>query len=162
VSTASLLLIVGSVVCVKTLAFVGFMARRARRQRGALAAAASAVARAEAAAHQGQDPDGWRLQWAEPGVLLVENTSDVEAARDVGLSATLTAGSGVAASVEQSERFVGSGACFTARFAWVDPWLAVCMLSYTLVWQTSDGERRRETRTAHPVLPVPDLSRWVA
>ena len=161
-STTSLLLIVGAVVVVKTLAFIGIVVRRERRQRGALAAATQAVAVAEAAVHQDADPTGWRLQWAEPGVLLFENTSNAEAARDVVLTATLTAGSGVAASVDQAERFVGSGACFTARFADVDPWLDACTLGYTLVWRTPDGERQRETRAAQAVVPVPDLSLWVA
>jgi hypothetical protein len=146
------------VVCLKTLAFVGFIVRRGRRQQRALATVNAALATAEAAAPAPGDPSRWRLQWAEPGVLLVENTSGASAARDVELSATLTASSGTAATVEQTVRFVGTGACFTARFASVDPWLAACTLSYSMAWRTPEGERRRECRTGHSVVPVPDLT----
>ena len=157
-STATLLMIVGSVVCLKTLAFVGLLVRRGRRHRAALATSAEALAAAEAtAAAPGAFEPGWRLQWAEPGVMLVENTSELAAARDVELSATLVASSGAQASVEQAVRFVGTGASFTARFPAVDCWLAMCTLTYSMVWRTPDGERRRETRTAQSVVPVPDL-----
>jgi hypothetical protein len=184
VTTATLLVIIGSVVCLKTLAFVGFAVRRGRRQRRALDVAAEAVTSAEAAAlllppRAPTDPSGWRLQWAEPGVLLVENTSDDVAARDVELRATLTASSGTAASIEQAVRFVGTGACFTARFAELERWLADaadaaaaalgrdreaasrrlgCTLSYSMAWLTPDGERRRESRVAQAVVPLPDLA----
>ena len=161
-STATLLLIVGGVVCVKTLAFVGFVVRRGRRQRAALAVAEAAVAAARAVRPDPADLCAWRLQWAEPGVLLVENASETLAARDVQLSATLTPTSGVAATVEHAVRFVATGACFTARFAAVDTWLSACTLSYSMVWRTPDGERRRETRTGHSVVPVPDLGAGLA
>ena len=165
-STATLLMILSGVVCLKTLAFVGYHVRRGRRQRAALARAAAALAaarasvpdRAAAPAPAPEAASGWRLQWAEPGVLLVENTSDTAAARDVELSATLTPGSGVAATLEHAVSYVGTGACFTARFAAVDSWLTACTLSYSMVWRTPEGERRRETRTGHTVVPVPDLS----
>ena len=79
-STVTLLLVVGGVVCLKTVAFVAFLVRRGRRQQSALDAAAQAVRVAQAAeaalVAQPTDPAGWRLQWAEPGVLLVQNTSD--------------------------------------------------------------------------------------
>ena len=157
-NATTLLMILSGVVCLKTLAFVGFSVRRGRRQRAALATAAAAVARARASAPAPDPTPGWRLQWAEPGVLLVENASATTAARDVELSATLTAGCGVAASLEQAVHFVGTGACFTARFPAVDPWRTACTLSYALVWRTPDGERRREARTGQVVVPVPDLS----
>ena len=126
-STATLLIVVGGVVCLKTLAFVALMLRRGRRQRVQLHAAAEAVLAAQAVepvlGAQPADPAGWRLQWAEPGVMLVENTSGHVSARDVELSATLTASSGTAATVAQAMRFVGTGACFTARFAELERWL---------------------------------------
>jgi len=181
VTTATLLLVVGGVVCLKTLAFVTLMVRRSRRQRRELDVAAEALASAEAAAPTPADPSGWRLEWAEPGVMLVQNTSDEVPAREVLLSATLTASSGVAATVDQAVRFVGTGACFTARFADLERWLAdaavaaglgrdrepalqrlACTLSYTMAWLTPDGERRRETRVAQGVVPVPDLSPGLA
>ncbi|GAB2571632.1 hypothetical protein [Microlunatus antarcticus] len=162
-STTTLLMIVGGVVCLKTLAFVGLLVRRGRRQRVALAAAAEAVTAAEALARppargEGEDPAGWRLLWAEPGVMLVENAGDTGGARDVELRATLTSRSGVVASAAHTVRFVASGACFTVRFAAVDPWLAACTLDYALVWRTPAGERRRETRNVPSVVPVPDLA----
>lgn len=182
-TTTTLLIIIGSAVCLKTLAFVGFAIRRGRRQRRELGVAAQAVATAEAAASaavpEPVDPSGWRLQWAGPGVMLVENTSDDVAARDVELRATLTASSGTAASIEQAVRFVGTGACFTARFAELERWLADaadaaaaalgrdreaasrrlgCTLSYSMAWLTPDGERRRESRVAYTVVPLPDLA----
>lgn len=181
-STVTLLLVVGGVVCLKTLAFVAFLTRRGWRQQVALDAAAEAVRTAQAAeaalVAQTTDPAGWRLQWAEPGVMLVENTSGHVAARDVELSATLTASSGSAATVAQVMRFVGTGACFTARFAELERWLTeaasgaaaalghdrepalrrlACTLSYTMAWRTPEGERRHESRTALTVLPLPDL-----
>lgn len=157
-TTSTLLLIVGGVVCLKTVAFVGLWSRRGRRQRSALRVGAEALAAAKAVAPVPVDPPGWRLQWAEPGVLLVENINRAEAARDVGLSASLTSGSGTVASVEQAVRFVGTGACFKARFAAVDPWLTASTLSYSMAWRTPEGERRRETRTVRSVVPAPDLA----
>lgn len=181
-STTALLLVVGGVVCVKTLAFVALLLRRGRRQRVRLDAAAEAVLLAQAAepvlVAPPTDPAGWRLQWAEPGVMLVENTSGHVSARDVELSATLTASSGSAATVAQAMRFVGTGACFTARFAELERWLAeaasaaaaalgqdrepalrrlACTLTYSMAWRTPDGERRHESRTALSVVPLPDL-----
>ena len=123
VSTATLLLVVGGVVCLKTLALVALTVRRGRRQRRALDVPAAALATVEAAAPVPPSPSGWHLQWAEPGVMLVQNTSDEVAAREVQLSATLTASSGAAASVDQAVRFVGTGASFTARFADLERWL---------------------------------------
>ncbi|GAA3560110.1 hypothetical protein GCM10022197_14480 [Microlunatus spumicola] len=180
-STATLLLVVGGVVCVKTLAFVTLIVRRGRRQRRELDVAAAALAVAESAVPVPPDPSGWRLQWAEPGVMLVQNTSDEVPAREVRLSATLTASSGAEASVDQAVRFVGTGACFTARFADLERWLTeaaaaaglgrdrepapqrlACTLSYTMAWRTPEGERRRETRVAQGVVPVPDLSPGLA
>lgn len=178
-STATLLMIVGGVVCAKTVGFVAFVRWRGRRQRRVLADVNDALAAAEAAAPAPGDPSGWRLQWAEPGVLLVENTSDASAAREVELTATLTASSGTAATVEQAVRFVGTGACFTARFPDLDRWLTdaangaaaargrdrepalrrlACTLSYSMAWRTPDGERRRECRTGQSVVPVPILT----
>lgn len=174
----TLLVVVGCVVAVKTLAFVGFVVRRDRRQRHELDAAAEAVAAAEERSLTG-DPEGWRLQWSEPGVMLVENTSTSASARGVELAATLTSGSGASATVHESVRFVGTGACFEARFGDLERRLAdaaadavalpgtagddarqalTCTLSYSMGWTTPDGEDRREERTAHPVVPVPDLT----
>ncbi len=180
-STTTLLVIVGGVVCLKTLAFLAYVARRGRRQRAELDASAQALAaaRAVATAPERGSPPRWRLQWAEPGVLLVENTSGATPARDVELTATLTASSGAATSVARAVRFVATGASFTARFDELERWLAdaataaaaalgrdrepasrrlACTLSYSMAWRTPEGERRLQSRTAHPVVPVPDLS----
>jgi hypothetical protein len=178
VTTTTLLVIVGSVVCLKTLAFVGYAVRRGRRQRAELDAATQALVTARAAVPEPEAPPRWRLQWAEPGVMLVENTSDATPARDVELTATLTASSGAVASVAQAVRFVGTGACFTARFADLERWLAdaatsagaalgrdretasrrlACTLTYSMAWLTPEGERRHESRAAHRVVPVADL-----
>ncbi len=124
----TLLVDVGSVVCVKTLAFFGLVVRRDRRQRRALDSATALAAEARTAARRTLDPvrptpSSWRLQRAEPGVILVENVGE-EGAREVRLVADLTAGCGAMAEVDLRERFVGSGACLRARFAELEEWLA--------------------------------------
>lgn len=175
-STTTLLVVIGFGVLVKTSIFLGVLARRDRRQRRALetvrATAARAVSEAAVPAEPGLAPTGWRLQWAEPGVLLLENADDAEAVRDVELAATLTAACGRTASVSRRVRFVGTGACFEARFGELEPWLEealvgtaegarhrlACTLDYVLVWHGSDGETRQASRTGRAVVPVPDLA----
>ncbi|SEQ54382.1 hypothetical protein [Microlunatus flavus] len=167
----TLLVVVGGVVAVKTTVILGLVARRDRRQRRRVDSAVTAARRVEAS--------GWALQWAEPGVLLVSNASRGSAAREVELTATLTASSGESASVEHAEKFVGTGASFQARFAELERWLAdvaahawvdagresaavrdrlSSTLTYSILWRSPEGERCHETRSAHPVLPVPDLA----
>lgn len=169
--TTALLVVVGAFVAVKTLVVVVLVVRRDRRQRRRVETAVVAARRV--------DESAWRLQWAEPGVLLVSNAVHGAAARDVELSATLTATSGVAASVEHSARFVGTGASVELRFADLEPWLnevasegwtvadhssprarerLACTLTHTIRWVSEDGEHHLESRTAQPVLPVPDLA----
>ncbi len=169
--TSTLLAVVGGVVVTKTTVIAVLVARRERRQRDRLRSAVTAARRDEAS--------GWRLQWAEPGVLLVSNADHGEAVRDVQLSATLTARSEASASVEHSARFVGTGASIELRFPGLAEWLSevasngwtaqahtspecrerlACTLTYTIRWVTDDGEHRYEARAAEPVLPVPDLA----
>jgi hypothetical protein len=170
--TATLLVVVGGVVVVKTAVIALLVARRDRARQRRTETVVAAARRV--------DPGGWRLQWAEPGVLLVSNSSRGDAAREVELRATLTASSGASASVAELVRFVGTGACFEARFAGLETFLATVALgnpdggeaagrerderrarlastlTYSILWSTPEGERRRETRTGQPVLPVPD------
>ena len=168
--TTTLLAVVGGVVVVKTGVIAVLVARRDRTRRRATDTVVAAARRA--------DPGGWRLQWAEPGVLLVSNTSRGEAARQVELTATLTTSSGASASVAELVRFVGTGACFEARFAGLEGFLGglaagrgrslpghereqlrvrlASTLTYAIHWRTPEGEQRQEVRTEQPVLPVPD------
>lgn len=169
--TSTLLAAVGGFVVVKTATIAVLVARRERRHRDRLVTAVAAARRV--------DPSGWRLQWAEPGVLLVSNADHGESVHDVGMEATLVAGSGVSASAEHTARFIGTGASVELRFADLAPWLTevasagwtseaysspaareqlACTLTYTIRWVTDDGEHRYESRTAQPVLPVPDLA----
>ena len=169
--TTTLLLVVGGAVVAKTTTIAVLVARRDRRLRRRVDTAVSAARRVE--------PAGWGLQWAEPGVLLVTNSDRGTSARDVRLAATLTASSGVTDSVEHDARFVGTGASVELRFAGLERWLAEavgsgwetaalasrevrdrlsCTLTYSIRWREPDGEQRYESRTAQPVLPVPDLA----
>lgn len=73
---------------------------------------------------------------------------------------------------------MGTGACFEARFAELEPWLAeratgsvagsrhdraavrrqlACTLTCSMSWASPEGRHRQETRTA-PVVPLPDLA----
>lgn len=167
--TSTLLLVVGGVVVAKTTALAVLVARRDRRQRRTLDTVVVAARRVE--------PSGWGLQWAEPGVLLVTNASSGAVAREVELSAELTASSGVTDFAEHLARFVGTGASVELRFAGLERWLTdvagsswetaaqasremhdrlACTLTYSIRWRSPEGERRHESRTAQPVLPVPD------
>lgn len=169
--TSTLLAAVGGFVVVKTATIAVLVAPRERRHRDRLVTAVAAARRV--------DPSGWRLQWAEPGVLLVSNGDHGEAVRDVAVEATLVASSGVSASVEHAAGFVGTGASIELRFADLEPWLneiasagwtteahsspearerLACTLTYTIRWVMPDGEHRYESRTAQPVLPVPELA----
>ena len=180
-STTTLLVVIGFGVLVKTTVFICFAVRRGRRQRVALEAAhaaaddaAALLSAVEAAA--GLAPQGWRLQWAEPGVLLVENIDHGEGVRDVKLVATLTSGCGQSATLTRAVRFIGGGACFEARFADLEGSLAAelggapdearrrlaCTLDYAMVWRTGDGETHRENRVGQAVVPVPDLALGLA
>ena len=168
--TTTLLAVVGGVVVVKTGVIAVLVARRDRGRRRTTDTVVAAARRV--------DPGGWRLQWAEPGVLLVSNTSRGDAAREVELTATLTASSGASDSVAEQVRFVGTGACFELRFAGLEPFLGrlasgrgrplpgherdqlrarlASTLTYSIHWRTPEGERRQEVRNGQPVLPVPD------
>ena len=166
--TTTLLVVVGSFVVLKTTLIALLVARRDRARRRSTESVVAAARRL--------DPSGWRLQWAEPGVLLVSNASRGEAAREVELTATLTTRSGASASVDELVRFVGTGACFQARFGALEQLLTglapmlgtpdrereqareqlASTLTYAIHWRTPEGERRREIRTEQPVLPVPD------
>ena len=169
VDTSTLLTVVGGVVVAKTTLIAVLVARRDRARRRTTSTVVAAARRA--------DPAGWRLQWAEPGVLLVSNASRGDAAREVQLTATLTASSGERASVAELVRFVGTGASFEARFTGLETYLGrlagdgagaarrdreqlrarlASTLSYAIHWRTAEGERRQEIRTAQTVIPVPD------
>lgn len=134
--TTTLLAAVVGFVVVKTATIAVVVARRERRHRDRLVTAVAAARRV--------DPSGWRLQWAEPGVLLVSNGDHGEAVRDVAVEATLVASSGVSASVEHAAGFVGTGASIELRFAGLEAWLTeVASAGWTTEAYSSPAARER-------------------